>query len=80
MVNGFVGLFHLLSDVFIFYFYLDNVQISFFDEREMNENPFETLGDDAVAVLLQSVHDEDESLLVNGVTQYDFGHHWRRRQ
>jgi len=50
------------------------------DEGEMNIYPFEALGDDAVAVLLQSVHDEEESLLVNGVTQDDFGHHRRRRQ
>ena len=53
--------------------------MSLFDEGEMNENPFEALGDDAVAVLLQSVHDEDESLLVNGVAKDDFRHR-RRRQ
>ena len=62
------------------FYFVRCLQMSLLDEGEMNENPFEALGDDAVAVLLQSVHDEDESLLVNGVTQDNFGHHRRRRQ
>ena len=61
------------------FYFVRCLQMSLLDEGEMNENPFEALGDDAVAVLLQSAHDEEESLLVYGVTQDDFGHR-RRRQ